>query len=122
MSIPPAPIVRPLPPIDTGPVGLAIVMLAGVNPAMSLLVARFAVLFASNATAVAPLGAPAVQLPALLQLVLVVPFHEVDWPGAAGASIMAAARMMLAITDEGRWRAIAGSLAREVPSQCVGLT
>src|SRR5207247_6182467 len=100
MSLPPAPIVNPLPAIDTGPVGAPIVMLAGVRPLRSLTVARLAVLFVSKATAVVPLGAPAVQLPALLQAVLAVPFQEVDWPEAAETPIKAAPRMTTPSADD----------------------
>jgi len=86
-------------------------MLDGVRPTMSLLVERLAVLFESKTTAVVPLGAPVVQLAALLQLVLVVPLHDVDWPEAAEAEIRAAPTTTNPSVREAQWSDIADSLA-----------
>src|SRR5262249_30140223 len=95
-SMPPAPRVNPLPPIDTGfapavpgTAPTVILFRPRTTLLMSLTVARLAVLLASKATAVTvvPLDTPAVQLPALLQLADAAPVQEVDWAGAAEARV-----------------------------------
>src|SRR5262249_47814959 len=63
-------------------------------------------------TAVVPLGAPLDQLPASLQFVPAVPFHEVDWPDAAETRVKAAPRTTIPKLCERRRFDIAELLGR----------